>query len=311
MPESLPTKKFEEREKNMTYFSSILVSTCISLIGVMSMFILISLTGIFSMGQASFMSVGAYAAGLMCLRAKTPMPVNVFVAVIVGMAFAWMVAMPVIKMRRDYIALVTLTFGEAIVALLNTATRFTGGSLGLNGIPRKTTVPIALISLAVVVFLVLNFKRSKFGRQCLAVKSDEISAAAMGVNVARIKTTVFVFCGGLTAFGGALWAYLTTYVEPNAFATKKSIEWIIMVFIGGVNSLSGSVVAGVILNVLPEFLRFTDNLRIVIYCVTVLVIINFMPKGLFGENEVSDVFRKILHIFRGGNSKEQIKGGEK
>ncbi|MEG1808496.1 MAG: branched-chain amino acid ABC transporter permease [Oscillospiraceae bacterium] len=295
----------------MSYYSSIYVSMCVSLIGVLSMFVLISLTGIFSMGQASFMSVGAYAAGLMCLRVGTPMIVNIIVAIIIGMLVAWGVAMPVIKLRRDYIALVTLAFGEAIVALLNTATKFTGGSLGLNGIPRKTTVFIATISLAAVIFIVLNFKRSKFGRQCLAIKSDEISAAAMGINVQKVKTLAFVFCGGITAFGGALWAYLTTYVEPNAFATKKSIEWIIMVFIGGVNSLSGTITAGVLLNILPEFLRFTDNLRIVIYCVTVLLIINFMPKGLFGELEITDIFKKIGKFFKKLRSKNGDKEGGK
>ncbi|MEA4969658.1 MAG: branched-chain amino acid ABC transporter permease [Candidatus Pelethousia sp.] len=300
----------------MSYYSSIYVSMCISLIGVLSMFVLISLTGIFSMGQASFMSVGAYAAGLMCLRAGTPMLLNIIIAILLGMLVAWGVAVPVIKLRRDYIALVTLAFGEAIVALLNSATKFTGGSKGLNGIPRQTTVFIATVSLLIVLFLVLNFKRSKFGRQCLAVKSDEISAAAMGINVQAIKTLTFVFCGGLTAFGGALWAYLTTYVEPSAFATKKSIEWIIMVFIGGVNSLSGTVTAGVLLSLLPEFLRFTDNLRIVIYCIVVLIIINFMPKGLFGEYEISGLLKKAGAFFAacfkklraGGNGKADKEG---
>lgn len=280
----------------MSFYTSLYISTCISLIGVLSLYLLVGLTGIFSMGQAAFMAVGAYAAGLLALRSPLPMPVNVVLAVVVGMLFAYGVGLPVIKLRRDYIALITLAFGEAIVALLNNATGFTGGSLGLNGIPRLVNAPMVTVCLIACIYFVVNFKRSRFGRQCLAVKSDEISAEAMGINTNRIKMLAFVFAGGLTAFSGALWAYLTTYVEPNAFAQKLSVEWIIVVFIGGVNSLSGSLTAGVLLYLLPEVLRFTSNLRILIYSVIVLLIINFMPKGLFGSYEFTDIGGGIYHF---------------
>ncbi len=285
----------------MSFYTSLYISTCISLIGVLALYLLVGLTGIFSMGQAAFMAVGAYAAGLLALRSPLPAAVNVILAIIVGMGFAYGVGLPVITLRRDYIALITLAFGEAIVALLNNATGFTGGSLGLNNIPRMVNAPLVTILLIVCIYFVVNFKRSRFGRQCLAVKSDEISAEAMGINTNRVKMIAFVLAGGLTAFSGALWAYLTTYVEPNAFAQKLSIEWIIVVFIGGVNSLSGSLTAGVLLYLLPEILRFTSNLRIIIYCVIVLLIINFMPRGLFGSYEFTDIgraiWRFILRIF--------------
>ena len=280
----------------MSFYTSLYISTCISLIGVLSLYMLVGLTGIFSMGQAAFMAVGAYAAGLPALRSPLPATVNVILAVLVGMGFAYGVGLPVIKLRRDYIALITLAFGEAIVALLNNATGFTGGSLGLNGIPRMVNATLVTVLLIACIYFVINFKRSRFGRQCLAVKSDEISAEAMGINTNRIKMTAFVLAGGLTAFSGALWAYLTTYVEPNAFAQKLSIEWIIVVFIGGVNSLSGSLTAGVLLYLLPEVLRFTSNLRIIIYSVIVLLVINFLPRGLFGAYEFTDIGRAIWHF---------------
>lgn len=283
----------------MSFYESMYISTCISLIGVLSLYMLVGLTGIFSMGQAAFMAVGAYAAGLLALRSPLPMGVNIVVAILVGMAFAWGVGASVIKLRRDYIALITLAFGEAVVALLNNATDYTGGSLGLNGIPRMVTVPMVSLCLIACIYCVINFKNSRFGRQCLAVKSDEISAEAMGINTARVKMTAFVLAGGLTAFSGALWAYLTTYVEPNAFAQKLSIEWIIVVFIGGVGSLSGSLFAGVVLYLLPEVLRSTDNLRIIIYSVIVLIIINFMPKGLFGSHEFPDLIRSLWRLLTG------------
>lgn len=277
----------------MSFYSSLFISICITSIGIMSMYLLLGLSGIFSMGQAAFMSVGAYAAGLLAIRTGMPMIITAPIAVLVGMGVAGLIAIPVIKLRRDYVALVTISFGEAIVALLNKMTSLTGGSLGLNGIPRVMTVPLAVAIVIACLYMVLNFKKSRFGRQCFAVKSDEISAAAMGINVRNIKMTVFVLAGGFTALSGAMWAYLTTYVEPNSFGQKLSIEWIIITFIGGSGSLSGSIISAVILKTLPEILRFADNLRIIIYSVIVLLIINFRPKGLFGDYELTDIFRLI------------------
>lgn len=289
----------------MAFYTSLFISICITSIGIMSMYLLLGLSGIFSMGQAAFMSVGAYAAGLLAIKSELPMAINMILAIITGMLVAGLIAIPVIKLRRDYVALVTISFGEAIVALLNKMTNLTGGSLGLNGIPRLMNVPLAILIVAACLFMVLNFKKSKFGRQCLAVKSDEISAAAMGINVKDTKMLVFVLAGGFTALSGAMWAYLTTYVEPNSFGQKLSVEWIIMTFIGGSNSLSGSILSAVILKTLPEVLRFADNMRIVIYSVIVLLIINFRPQGLLGEKELSDLLRRLKKSTRCGIKRDQ------
>ena len=292
----------------MSFYSSLFISICITSIGIMSMYLLLGLSGIFSMGQAAFMSIGAYAAGLMAIKTGLPMIINIPIAIAVGMLVAGFIAIPVIKLRRDYVALVTVSFGEAIVALLNKLTNLTGGSLGLNGIPRSMNMPLAIVIVAVCLYMVLNFKKSKYGRQCLAVKSDEISAAAMGINVRNSKMLVFVLAGGFTALAGAMWAYLTTYVEPNSFGQKLSVEWIIMTFFGGSNSLSGSIMSAVILKILPEILRFADSMRIIIYSVIVLIIINFRPQGLLGERELSDLFRWLKKKVMGSHQKEQ-KGG--
>lgn len=289
----------------MSFYASFFISLCITAIGIMSMYLLLGLSGLFSMGQAAFMSVGAYAAGLLALRTSLPMAVNMILAIAVGMLVSAFIAVPVIKLRRDYVALVTVSFGEAMVALLNKLTNLTGGSLGLNQIPRKMNIGLAILIVAVCLYMVLNFKKSKYGRQCLAVKSDEISAAAMGINAKNTKMLVFVLAGGFTALSGAMWAYLTTYVEPNAFGQKLSVEWIIMTFIGGSNSLSGSIMSAVILKALPEVLRFADSMRIVIYSVIVLLIINFRPQGLLGERELTDLLRWLKKKFKGSGRGER------
>ena len=277
----------------MEYYITVLTSITVTLVAILSMYLLMGLTGIFSMGQASFMCVGAYTTGMIATRINMPMPLVLILSILVGMMFAFLVGMPVIKLRRDYIALITLGFGEAIVALLNNMNNITGGALGITRIPRKMNLPLGILILAIIIFLLVNFKHSKFGRHCIAIKNDEISAAAMGINVARIKLLAFVFAGGITALSGGMLAYATTYVEPLAFGTLKSIDWISIVFVGGVNSLTGSLVSGLIFGLLPEVLRFADAWRIIIQCAIVLLVVNFIPNGLFGEFELDTIIKRL------------------
>ena len=290
----------------MGFYTTVMTSITVNLVAILSMYLLMGLTGIFSMGQASFMCVGAYTAGMIATRVDIPMPIVLVFTIIVGMVSAFLVGMPVIKLRRDYIALITLGFGEAIVGLLNNMSNITGGALGISRIPRKMNLPIGLFILVIVIYLLINFKHSKFGRHCIAIKNDELSAAAMGINVARIKLIAFVFAGGLTSLSGGMLAYTTTYVEPLAFGVLKSIDWISIVFVGGVNSLTGSLVAGMIFVVLPEALRFADALRIILQCMIVVLVVNFIPKGLFGEFELWDFFKFIKKT--GKNSFSKVAG---
>ncbi|GHV44634.1 branched-chain amino acid ABC transporter permease [Synergistales bacterium] len=276
----------------MGYYITVATSITINLVAIFSMYVLIGLAGIFSMGQASFMCVGAYTTGMIATRTNLPVILVVFLSVGMGMLSAFLVGFPIIKLRRDYVALVTLGFGEAIVALLNNMNNITGGALGINKIPRRMNLWLGLAILALLMYLVLNFKNSKFGRHCIALKNDEISAGAMGINVPRMKLLAFVLAGGMTALAGSMLAYNNTYVEPLAFGTARSIEWISIVFVGGINSLTGSIAAGLMFGVLPEVLRFAEAWRIVLQCVIVMLVINFLPKGLFGEYELSDLVSK-------------------
>ena len=277
----------------MGFYTTVMTSITVNLVAILSMYLLMGLTGIFSMGQASFMCVGAYTTGMIATRVNMPMPIVLILSILAGMFTAFLVGLPVIRLRRDYIALITLGLGEAIVALLNNMSNITGGALGIGRIPRKMNLLLGLFILAIVIYLLINFKNSKFGRHCIAIKNDEISAAAMGINVARVKLIAFVFAGGLTSLSGGMLAFTTTYVEPLAFGVLKSIDWISIVFVGGVSSLTGSLIAGIIFGILPEALRFADALRIILQCVIVLLVVNFIPKGLFGEFEIWE-FPKLI-----------------
>ena len=284
--------------------SNILIQVFITLIAVAGVYVLTGLTGMFSLGQAAFMAIGAYASGLLVIKLKLPFAVAVLIAVALATVVGYLIGYPVVRLRRDYISLVTLGFGEAIAALLNRMTSLTGGASGLTGIPRKVGLGITAISAIVAIVLVAFFKTSKYGRQCIALRGDELAAKAMGINVTRVKMIAFLLSVALTSYSGCLYAFYMSYVDPTGFGWKKSADWVIMVFFGGVNSLTGSTVGAFILNALPQALRGLQNFRYVIYAVLVLLILNFKPSGLLGEWEltprnVRDSISKLTKRFRG------------
>lgn len=267
--------------------SNILTQVFITLVAVAGVYVLTGLTGMFSLGQASFMAIGAYVSGLLVIRAGVPFEVAAILAVVVATAIGYLIGYPVVRLRRDYISLVTLGFGEAIAALLNRMTTLTGGASGLTGIPRKVGLPLAFVSAVVAIALAALFKTSKYGRQCIALKGDELAAKAMGINATRIKMIAFLLSVALTSYSGVLYAFYMSYVDPTGFGWKKSADWVIMVFFGGVNSLTGSTLGAFILSALPQVLRGLQNYRYVIYAVLVLIILNFKPSGLLGEWELT------------------------
>lgn len=281
--------------------SNILTQVFITLIAVAGVYVLTGLTGMFSLGQAAFMAIGAYASGLLVLRAHLPIALAWILAVVMATGVGFLIGYPVVRLRRDYISLVTLGFGEAIAALLNRMTFLTGGASGLTGIPRTVGLGITAVSAVVVLTLVAFFKNSKYGRQCIALRGDELAAKAMGINVTKVKMTAFLLSVALTSYSGCLYAFYMSYVDPTGFGWKKSADWVIMVFFGGVNSLTGSTLGAFILSALPQALRSLQSYRYVIYAILVLIILNFKPSGLLGEWELSP--RNIRALFTKRNKK--------
>lgn len=271
----------------MEYIIAVLTFTGITVIGVLGSYLVTGLTGLFSFGQAAFFSVGAYTSAMLVKNLGVPFLLAVPAAMAVGLLAGFLVGYPTVRLRRDYISLVTFGFGEAIIALLNNSANLTGGATGLSGIPQYTNFAVVWVSVAVCLALAGGYKYSKYGRQCLALRADELAAKAMGINVNRIKLVTFLFAAAMTSYAGVLYAFYTTYVEPGAFGWIVSAEWIIIVFVGGINSLTGSVFATLLLTGLPEMLRFASEWRIVVYCVIVLLIINYRPIGIFGEFELT------------------------
>ena len=289
----------------MKLFLYVLTQVCITLVSVCGIYILTGLTGMFSLGSAAFMAIGAYVSGLLVLKAGLNMYAAFAAAIIFSVGIGYVIGFPIVRLRRDYISLVTLGFGESIAQLILLLSQFTGGAFGLIGVPRRVDVWFTLISAVIVIAITAFFKTSKFGRQCIAVKSDELAAQAMGINASRVKMTAFLMSCALTSFAGCLYAFYVGYVGPTDFGWKKSADWVIMVFFGGVNSLTGSIFGGAFLTFLPQYMQALNKYRYIVYAVLVLIILNFKPNGVFGEWELSPRHLKRLFSLK-KNKREDV-----
>ena len=276
----------------MDYIYSILTLTGITMIGVMGTYMVTGLTGQFSFGQAAFMAVGGYVSAMLTLRFNLPFPIVAVVGAASATLAGLLVGLPTVRLRRDYISLVTFGFGEAIISVLNNSAQLTGGAEGLVGIPKRVDLPLVLASVVCCLFLVACYKNSRYGRQSLALRTDELAARSMGIDVNRIKLVTFLFASAITGYAGVLYAFYSQYLEPGYYNWTVSAEWLIIVFVGGINSLTGAMFSAVVLTSLPELLRFASAWRIIIYCIIVLLIINYRPNGIFGDWEISRLWKK-------------------
>ncbi len=271
----------------MRLFLYVLTQVCITLVSVCGIYILTGLTGMFSLGSAAFMAIGAYVSGLLVLNFGMNMYLAFLLAIIFAVVVGYIIGFPVVRLRRDYISLVTLGFGESIAQLILLLSQYTGGAFGLIGVPRKVNVWFTLVAAIIAISLTALFKTSKYGRQCIAVKSDELAAKAMGINASKVKMIAFLLSCAMTAFAGCMYAFYVGYVGPTDFGWKKSADWVIMVFFGGVNSLTGSIFGGAFLTFLPQYMQALNKYRYIVYAILVLFILNFKPNGLFGEWELT------------------------
>ena len=292
----------------MRLFLYVLTQVCITLVSVCGIYILTGLTGMFSLGSAAFMAIGAYVSGLLVLKLGMNMYLAFLLAIIAAVAVGYVIGFPVVRLRRDYISLVTLGFGESIAQLILLLSQYTGGAFGLIGVPRKVNVGFTVIAAALAIALTALFKTSKYGRQCIAIKSDELAAKAMGINTSKVKMIAFLLSCGLTAFAGCMYAFYVGYVGPTDFGWKKSADWVIMVFFGGVNSLTGSVFGGAFLTFLPQYMQSLNKYRYIVYAVLVLFILNFKPNGIFGEWELTP--RNMKKALKKFDRKMRKEGGK-
>jgi len=269
------------------YWISVLVITGINIIAVLGVTLLLGFTGLFTWGHAAYMGVGGYVAALMTLRLHTPF----FLSLAGGIAAAVLVAVPIgyptLKLRGDYFIVGTLGASEVVILLIENLHWITGGSRGLPGIPIKTTPLLTLVMVAFSIWMVRNYVKYRHGRNCIAIRENELAAACIGINTFRYKMEVLIISAALAGLSGGLLAHYVGLLHPRMFGIWRSTDLTIMVILGGLGSITGSVVATVLLTILPEFLRFTAEWRLVVYGLAVTFVMIFRPQGLLGYREMS------------------------
>jgi len=268
------------------FYSSMLTFAGINLIAVLGVYLLIGLTGLFSFGQVGFMAIGAYVSSIACLQWGLPLWVGILISIAFALIVGLFIGAITLKLRTDYFALATYGFAEVVKTALIYFSDITGGSMGIFGIPTAVNLPIVAVIAVICIMICANFKKLKFGRNSLAARNDSLAAEIMGINTFAHKMKVFLLSAVLGALSGALLAFSTSYIEPEMFNWSKSVELIIIVFFGGLNSLSGAVFATLFLSLLPELLRFGSEWRMVLFTFIIIVTIIFKPTGLFGYFEI-------------------------
>lgn len=271
------------------FYLQILQQIGINIILAVGLNLIVGFSGQFSLGHAGFMAIGAYAAAIIGSRSAT-YPAF-FTAMVLGALIAGSVALivgiPTLRLKGDYLAIATLGVSEIIRILIINGGDLTNGAAGILGIPAFTNWQMVYFFVVITTILTINFLRSPIGRATLSVREDEIAAESVGVNTTKIKVIAFVF-GAITAsIAGSLQAGFIGSVVPKDYTFINSINVLIIVVFGGLGSMTGTIVAAILLGILNMVLQNVASIRMIIYSLALILVMIFRPGGLLGTWELN------------------------
>ncbi len=278
----------------------------IFVIAALGLNLILGFTGQFTMGHAAFMAIGAYGSAVMTKNFNMPFPIALIVGVILSAILAALIGYPILRLKGDYLAICTLGFGEIVKVIIQNVD-YVGGARGISAIPTKTSFAIVFFGVALCYAILKNLIHSSKGRAIMAVREDEIAAEAMGIHSTKYKMISFIIGSSMAGLAGGLYAHFNTFIDPASFNFAKSIELITYVVLGGMGSLSGTVLGTSILIYLPEALRGLSSVfkdyRMLIYAFLLVLMMIFRPQGILGTKEISIVsikrlIKNIKHILK-------------
>ena len=281
------------------HMRSMLVPICINVILAVSLNLVIGFLGELSLGHAGFMSVGAYAGCLFSiytnemLPAFIRFPLSMLAGGIVAAIFGVIIGIPVLRLKGDYLAIVTLAFGEIIRSIIINL-NFTGGASGLKGTPQDSSFTIAFIVVLLTVFIITNLTDSKHGRAIHSLKENLIAAQSCGVDVNLYKLMAFIVAAFFAGVAGVLFGHNFSILNASTFDYNKSIEILVMVVLGGIGNIRGSIISAAVITVLPEFLRFLSDYRMLIYSIVLITIMILNSSERFKEFKRNLSFKKLF-----------------
>src|SRR3954469_722749 len=308
------------------FYTKIVMDAGIAIILAVSLNIVNGMTGQFSLGHAAFMALGGYASGIVTyygsmLLWNTATPHGTFLGAgewlfvggclvggIVGMLAGYVVGLPSLRLRGDYLAIVTLGFGEILRVLLQQTNPIidsanelrsasvsqlipppVGGAVGFNGLPTYTNIFWVYVFVTITLVVAFRLKQSNLGRAMISVREDEFAAQTIGVNVARVKVLAFMIAAFFAGAAGGLYAHESgNIIRPQDAGFQRSLDYVLMTVLGGRGSVSGVALAAIILTVLPEPLRQFDQYRLIVYALLLIGMMLVRPQGLFGIHEIWD-----------------------
>ncbi|MDF2616269.1 MAG: livM2 [Sedimentibacter sp.] len=324
------------------YVRRVLNLSAIYAIVSVSMNLVNGFTGLFSLGQAGFMAIGAYTVAVFTVPVEAreaifyivpqnPLVANIelpfFVALILGGLMASLVAvligMPVLRLKSDYLAIATLGFSEIIRIVFTNMKTITNGALGIKSIPQMPTMWVFFGAMIISVILIVLLINSSYGRAFKAIREDDIAAEAMGINLFKHKVLSFAIGAFFAGIGGGLLASLLGTVDPKQFYFTMTYNFLLIIVLGGMGSISGTVIASFVVTVGLEVLRFFDDslvlfgyevpifragFRMVIFSVLLMILVLFFRNGLMGQKELS--WKLVKDFISGKKSpKKNRKGG--
>jgi branched-chain amino acid transport system permease protein len=294
------------------YFLTILIYIGINIILAVSLNLVNGFTGQFSLGHAGFMAVGGYVSAVFTsfvfkyfetgFFASLSGSVFFMCALIIGglisTLLGYLVGLPSLRLKDDYLAIVTLGFGEIIrVIILNIEA--VGGARGFINIPKYSNFFWVYFWVVITVFVIWRIINSTHGRALMAIREDEIAASCIGIDTTKYKVIAFMIASFFAGIAGGLFAHFLSYLNPSTFSFIKSIEIVIMVVLGGMGSITGSIFAAIIITILPEILRPLQiithfDFRMVIYSLILIIFMLTKPTGLFGGKELKLPFKRKI-----------------
>lgn len=258
-------------------------------------------TGQFSLGHAGFMAVGAYVGVVLTTNFHVPFLAALVVGGLAAAALGVLIGLPTLRLRGDYLAIATLGLGEIIrIVIMNI--QYVGGAAGFKGIPHYTTFAWVFFVMLFTLFFIKNFVNSSHGRACIAIRENEIAAEAMGINTTKYKVMAFAIGAGFAGVAGGLFAHCFYIINPSSFTFMASFNYLIMVVLGGLGSITGSIAGAFVVTAISAALASWPEFRMIIYALALILLMFYRPQGLFGYMEITDM--KIFQRFH-------LKGGRK
>lgn len=245
-------------------------------------------TGQFSLGHAGFMAVGAYVSVVLTTNFHLPFLVALLAGGAAAGALGCLIGLPTLRLSGDYLAIATLGLSEIIrIVLMNI--QYVGGAAGFSGIPHLTTFPWVFFSMLATLFIIKNFVNSTHGRACIAIRENEIAAEAMGVNTTKYKVMAFTIGAAFAGVAGGLFAHVFYIITPLSFTFMQSFNYLIMVVLGGLGSITGAIAGAFVVTFISAILADWPEYRMIIYALALILLMFYRPQGLFGYMELTSL----------------------